>query len=190
MQVPVASPAVRSVKLDGFRKAYHGCHDIVTIGEESPQSCRLLSYLAPHCPTNIHSLPETVRSGAGSVNPKPPAHGARVGSNQPWFLQGTRCDDPKTIEPVSAPNWRRFFMSTNWTTAAVESFGRSNNFAISVRGSVDQGRAEDRAGKPIGALRLQENSAASGTLPDHFARWKLIAGGSAMPHANRLDGRD
>jgi hypothetical protein len=25
-------------------------------------------------------------------------------------LQGTRCDDPKTIEPVSAPNWHRFFV--------------------------------------------------------------------------------
>jgi hypothetical protein len=105
MQVPGFS----TDELEDVTKAYHECHAIVTIGDTSPHSCRLLSHLAPHCPTNIPSLPETVRSGTGSVNPKPPAHGALAGSNQPWFLQGTRCDDPKTIEPVSAPNWHRFF---------------------------------------------------------------------------------
>src|SRR6185295_18243072 len=99
-------------------------HDtIVTIGDEPPHSPRVLSYLAPHCPTTIPLLPETVRSGTGSVNPKPPAHGALAGSNQPWFLQGTRCDDPKTIEPVSAPNWHRFFVAIDLTIVAAQSFG-------------------------------------------------------------------
>src|SRR3954466_11245155 len=101
-------------------------HDtIVTIGDDSPHSGRVLPYLAPHCPTTIRSLPETVRSGTGSVNPKPPAHGALAGSNQPWFLQGTRCDDPKTIEPVSAPNWHRFFAVYDVTIAATQSLGRT-----------------------------------------------------------------
>ena len=92
-----------------WRRTAHEETSNVTIGDDSPHSRRLLSYLAPQCPTTMPLLPETVRSGTGSVNPKPPAHGALAGSNQPWFLQGTRCDDPKTIEPVSAPNWHRFF---------------------------------------------------------------------------------
>jgi hypothetical protein len=95
--------------LQPTRVVDHEHHAIVTIGDRLPHSRPLLSYPAPHFPTTILSLPETVRSGTGSVNPKPPAHGALAGSNQPWCLQGTRCDDPKTIEPVSAPNWHRFF---------------------------------------------------------------------------------
>jgi hypothetical protein len=35
-------------------------------GERSPHSCLVLPALAPHCPTNLCALPETVRSGTGS----------------------------------------------------------------------------------------------------------------------------
>ena len=125
----VLTPGCR--ELDTSGKDNHGHYRIVTIGEESPHSCRLLSYLAPRCPTTIPLLPETVRSGTGSVNPKPPAHGALAGSNQPWFLQGTRCDDPKTIEPVSAPNWHRFFDARSLDEPEGQKLGRplTKNFS-------------------------------------------------------------
>jgi hypothetical protein len=41
-----------------------------------------LGSTSQHLSATLLSLPETVRSGSCSVNPKPPAHGALVGSNQ------------------------------------------------------------------------------------------------------------
>jgi hypothetical protein len=47
-------------------KSVTGMKHCVTIGDGAPHCCLYLSALTPQCPTNLPSLPETVRSGTGS----------------------------------------------------------------------------------------------------------------------------
>lgn len=88
------------------------------IGDQRPQSRRELSCFRPQSRTNIRSLPETVRSGVGSVTPSPPPTVSSLGRTNSATTLSSGSHHPRGPDRTSPDEIRRGHIAGFFRTAA------------------------------------------------------------------------